>query len=78
MSDEVRAFDLTAPAGISMASGVGEDYKALARERGGHVCTGPEFAFILDAAKARKRKTEYNHEYLARRQGGLTTEAQAH
>jgi len=34
VSDEVRAFDLTAPAGISMASGVGEDYKELARARG--------------------------------------------
>lgn len=78
MSDEVRAFDLMAPEGISMESGVGEDYKALARERGGRVCTGREFAFILGAATARRRKNEYNREYWARRQGGLTTEAQAH
>ena len=78
MTDEVRAFDLAAPAGICMQSGLGEDYLALARARGGRVCTGPEFAFITNSAKARKRKAEYNHEYLARRQGALTTEAQAH
>jgi hypothetical protein len=32
-TDQMRAFDLLAPAGICMESGVGEDYKELARAR---------------------------------------------